>query len=258
MWRVFLIDDAVSRLESMLISVPELNTVGSRNNSHESSGKEDSENNIENKRIETLSGIASVLLPLVKKSDEWHILLTLRAKKMRHHGGEVAFPGGMWEPGDNNLVDTALRECEEEVAISPQAISVLGGLPFSQTRHLTRVRPVVGIVHSLDGMLANPSEIAEIFTVPLAFFIADPRIRTDIFTQKDKGLTRRVPAYDYQGYEIWGFTASVIVQLINRGFACTSDKVSCENGNRMSGNAPNEIKGETIRLHSAPEKIWIY
>jgi 8-oxo-dGTP pyrophosphatase MutT (NUDIX family) len=200
----FLIDDAVNRLESVLISVPELKVA---DNCHNNSN-----------RTETLSGIASVLLPLVKKDDEWHILLTLRAKKMRHHGGEVAFPGGMWESGDNNLVDTALRECEEEVAIPSHAISVLGGLPFSHTRRLTRVRPVVGIIHSLEGMMANPAEIAEIFTVPLTFFMGDSRIRTDIFTQKDKGLTHRVPAYDYQGYEIWGFTASVIVQLINLGF----------------------------------------
>ena len=124
-----MIDDAVSRLESMLISVPELNTVGSRNNSHESSGKEDSENNsgnnIENKRIETLSGIASVLLPLVKKGDEWHILLTLRAKKMRHHGGEVAFPGGMKESHDKDLLATALRETEEEIGVNQNKVTVL-------------------------------------------------------------------------------------------------------------------------------------
>lgn len=164
---------------------------------------------------------ASVLVPLLQQGKDWHVLLTLRAENMRHHGGEVAFPGGVWEEYDDNLIATALRECEEEIAISAKNITVLGGLHTTATRRLTQVRPIVAHIHSTDGMAANPHEIAEIFTVPLDFFLADQRIRTDIFTRRydNKVLTHWVPAYDYKGYEIWGFTASVIVQLMNRVFS---------------------------------------
>ena len=250
----FLIDEAVSRLKSVLISVPELNAVDNPLNNTESN-TEICANNPGNDEVKpSLSGVASVLLPLLQVEGEWHILLTLRAQNMRHHGGEVAFPGGMWEQGDKDLVMTALRECEEEIAITPDSISILGGLLPSYTRSLTRVRPIVGIVSSLERMTANPSEIAEIFTVPLTFFIADSRIRTDIFTHQDSGLTHWMPAYDYQGYEIWGFTAAVIVQLINR---CVTGSIVDSFVDRFAVNT-DDIAGEIIRQHSAPEKIWIY
>jgi 8-oxo-dGTP pyrophosphatase MutT (NUDIX family) len=183
-----------------------------------------------------LCGRASVLVPLVQKQDGWHIILTLRAKNMRHHGGEVAFPGGMWEEGDRTLVDTALRECEEEIAIAPSNVTVLGGLNSAPTRGLTLVRPVVGMVKSLSGLTANPSEIADIFTVPIDFFRRDKRFRTDVFHGRKtakKSDSLWAPAYRFHQYEIWGFTASVIVQLVNRSFGTT-----------------------LVRENPAPEKIW--
>lgn len=190
-------------------------------------------------------GSAAVLVPLMLVNDEWRVVLTLRSSQLRHHSGEVAFPGGMWEEGDNYPVGTALRESEEEIALPAKQVDVLGGLTEMPTRRLQQVRPIVGNISSKISFVANKAEIDAIFTVPLAFFKDDVRIRTDIFrrdaiashspNEADPAITvsQWVPAYEYQGYEIWGFTAAVIVKLMNQ---CFSAKIA--------------------RKNSAPEKIW--
>ena len=129
----------------------------------------------------------------------------------------------------------ASRESEEEIALSRDAVTVLGGLEEIPTRKETRVRPVVGWVEENTPLEANTDEIAAIFTVPLAFFRDDQRLRTDIFTCHKGGIPVQhwVPAYQYGDYEIWGFTAAVLVRLMNRCF-------------------DTDIQ----RQHRAPEKIW--
>ncbi len=175
----------------------------------------------------TLSGQAALLVPLMFENDQWHLLLTRRADSLRSHSGEVAFPGGMWEESDHFPVVTALREAYEEVGLSQDAVNVLGLLEAQQTRRETKVRPVVACIPSTAPLLANEAEIASIFKVPLAFVSEDQRLRTDIFRH------HWVPAYDYQGYEIWGFTSAVIIRMMTRCF-----------GVHFS------------RQHNAPEKVW--
>jgi 8-oxo-dGTP pyrophosphatase MutT (NUDIX family) len=178
---------------------------------------------------------AAVLVPLMLINDEWHLLLTLRSEGLRLHGGEVAFPGGMWEEGDTSPIATALRETEEEIALPISKAKVLGGLEELETRRLTRVRPIVAIIPNDVPLNGNVGEIESIFTVPLSFFKQDKRLRTDIFTRYlQKKLHKHwVPAYQFDQYEIWGFTAAVIVQLMNRCFLA-----------------------DLTRENSAPEKIW--
>jgi 8-oxo-dGTP pyrophosphatase MutT (NUDIX family) len=178
---------------------------------------------------------AAVLVPLMLIDDNWHLLLTLRSEGLRQHGGEVAFPGGMWEEGDTSPIVTALRETEEEIALPMGKATVLGGLDELETRRLTTVRPIVGIIPSDLPLKSNTGEIASIFTVPLSFFKQDKRLRTDIFRRYlEKRLHKHwVPAYQFDQYEIWGFTAAVIVQLMNRCFLA-----------------------DLTRENSAPEKIW--
>jgi 8-oxo-dGTP pyrophosphatase MutT (NUDIX family) len=179
----------------------------------------------------SLPGRAAVLVPLVTNKGSTSLLLTKRAIHMSHHGGEVAFPGGMWEPGDHFPTLTALREAEEEVNLKSHQVDVLGLLPDSFTRNATRVTPVVGIVSDNISLEASPDEIASIFYVPVKEFIADNRIRTDIFNRN--GKTYWVPAYEYEGHEIWGFTAGVISSLLRQCF-----------------------DAELMREHTAPEKVW--
>jgi len=178
------------------------------------------------------AGEAAVLVPIAQYYGDDCLLLTKRALRMRHHGGEIAFPGGMWEPGDQFPIITALREAEEEIALMPCQVEVMGLLPSMPTRNGTKVTPVVGLVRAEELSLSpSPDEIDSIFYVPLGALDPDKRIRTDIFVNRKKPLW--APAYHHDGHEIWGFTAGVIKVLLERCF-----KVHFE------------------RRHTAPEKEW--
>ena len=172
-----------------------------------------------------------VLVPIMVGDGGLSLLLTQRAFNLSHHRGEVAFPGGMWEPGDQFPVSTALREADEEVALNAKYVDVKGLLPSMPTRAGTLVTPVVATVSSAASLEASPDEIESIFCMPMAELLADRRIRTDIFNRDGQSLW--IPAYQYQGYEIWGLTAGVIKMLLGSCF------------NRV-----------LTRQHSAPEKVW--
>lgn len=176
-------------------------------------------------------GHAAVLLPLLETELGLSLLLTKRAEALNTHGGEVAFPGGMWEAADSFPVDTALRESEEEVDLKPQNVEVLGLLPTHPTRRQVMVEPVVGLLRETPVLKPNPDEIDSVFWVPLGFFMEDRRERTDIFNHKDVRLW--APAYRFENYEIWGFTAGVIKTFMNTCFGAKLE-----------------------REHSAPEKHW--
>ena len=177
------------------------------------------------------SGHAAILVPLMIASGEWSLLLTKRAETLRQHGGEVAFPGGMWEQGDHFPLNTALREAEEEIALPSSDVEVKGLLPALSTRQGIPVSPVVATLSSASSLIPSPAEIESIFFVPIHELLKDHRIRTDIFHYEDE--IRWAPAYLYQGYEIWGFTAGVIKMLLEFCFGATLP-----------------------RQHTAPEKVW--
>jgi 8-oxo-dGTP pyrophosphatase MutT (NUDIX family) len=177
-------------------------------------------------------GCAAILVPLIKYEGVLSLLLTQRAFNMRHHGGEVAFPGGMWEQGDEFPLGTALREAEEEVSLKSNDIDVLGLLPTIYTRNHTEVIPVVGVINSPQlSLVSCPAEIESVFMIPLTELSSDCRVRTDIFPRP--GEHGWAPAYHYQGYEIWGMTAGVIKELLVRCF-----------------------NYEFPEKHHAPEKLW--
>lgn len=182
-----------------------------------------------------IDGTAAILVPLISIDDDWHLLLTKRAEHLRHHPGEIAFPGGKWDQGENYPLATALRESEEEIGLLSDNVDILGCLSQLNTRYQTQVVPVAGVIRGEQDFVINPDEIAQIFTVPISFFLEDRRLRTDIFPARAMGVNaeRWVPVYEFEGHEIWGFTAAVIVQLLERCFG-----VSITRGN------------------SAPEKHW--
>ena len=140
------------------------------------------------------------------------LIYTLRAKHLREHPGEVAFPGGKWEPQDPNLLATALRETHEEVALSPSQLRVLGAIKPRSTLAGTQVTPFVGLVSHSVAMVADPNELESVFRVLLSWFRAENCLRVDEFSLA--GLTHRIPAYGYKEYEIWGFTAAVTQEIL--------------------------------------------
>lgn len=157
------------------------------------------------------AGQAAVLVLLTNEPNP-SLVYTKRARHLRLHAGEVSFPGGMWEPADGDLCVTALRETSEEIGLAPQAVQLLGQLAPGQTRKGTWVMPYVACYDPGQPLRANPAELEAIFRVPLASFTAGIQVREDEFERDGRRYT--VPAYLYQDYEIWGFTAAVTAQLL--------------------------------------------
>ncbi|KUJ81702.1 coenzyme A pyrophosphatase [Microbulbifer sp. ZGT114] len=160
-----------------------------------------------------MTGHAAVLLALTDEADP-QVILTLRSQHLSTHSGEVSLPGGRWEPGDRSLKHTALRETEEEIGLPPEEVRVLGPLWPRTTRWDVRVTPWLGIISPQVSLSPNPGELDAIFRVPLSFFLEDPRIRTDRIVIDEHAIY--LPAYQFQDYEIWGFTAGILTEFLTR------------------------------------------
>ena len=155
----------------------------------------------------------AAVMVLLTDEVEPQLVYTLRAKHLNQHAGEVCFPGGKWEPQDSSLLTTALRETHEEIGLSPNMIDVLGALPARPTKSGAMVQPFVGKISADCRFDLNLHELETLFTVPLDAFRQGLQIRTDVFERHGKRF--RIPAYVYQNYEIWGFTAGITSELLN-------------------------------------------
>lgn len=154
---------------------------------------------------------AAVLVP-IHVDPEPSVLLTVRASHLKSHPGQVSFPGGMMESIDPNLSHTALRETEEEVALNPSGIEVLGELSTAFSKDGVLVYPFVGLVSEPHSSHASPDEIAEIFHVPWRYFATE----TPEMQAIDRhGMSFQIPHFHYQGQHIWGMTAMILLELIN-------------------------------------------
>jgi 8-oxo-dGTP pyrophosphatase MutT (NUDIX family) len=154
---------------------------------------------------------AAVLVPLVL-SPEPSVLLTVRASHLNSHPGQVSFPGGMFELEDASLIDTALRETFEEIALPKHQISVVGQLSTAFSKDGVQVYPIVGTLPHAENSKANPDEIAEIFSVPWSYFVT----QTPKLQKIDRhGISFEIPHYYYEGRHIWGLTAMILLELIN-------------------------------------------
>jgi 8-oxo-dGTP pyrophosphatase MutT (NUDIX family) len=156
---------------------------------------------------------AAVMVPLVVVAGALEMLFIRRSELLSSHRGQVAFPGGRVEPSDKNLLATALREAQEEVALSPGAVTVLGRLSTVRTNTTGfLVTPFVGLIESAAQLRADEREVAEIFTVPLSS-LADPTLRGEHHWDS-QGARRVFPAIFYQGKVIWGLTLRITEELL--------------------------------------------
>lgn len=160
-----------------------------------------------------LHGHAAVLLALTDEPDP-QVILTLRSQQLSSHSGEVSLPGGRWDETDPSLEFTALRETHEEIGLPAEEVRILGPLWTRSTRWQVQVTPWLGVVPADAHLTPNPGELDAIFHVPLSFFLDDPRIRTDRITIDQRRIY--LPAYEYEGFEIWGFTAGVLTEFLVR------------------------------------------
>ncbi len=163
--------------------------------------------------------LGAVLVPLFIHDGELRLLYTKRSKRLAHHRGEVAFPGGKQDSTDPNLLMTALREAEEEIGLSPQRVEVLGRLPFFEvSRSGVAVVPYVSVLSSLDGIVANTQEVEEVFSVPISV-LRDPGYRITYHFDHPDGSRSAHPAIAYEGRVIWGLTLRITLALL-RCFDC--------------------------------------
>ncbi|MEA3251933.1 MAG: CoA pyrophosphatase [Pseudomonadota bacterium] len=160
---------------------------------------------------------AAVLLPIVERAEPT-LLFTRRAGHLKQHAGQVAFPGGKREPQDPDLLTTALREAEEEIALAPGRVRLLGRLSDVISLHGIRVTPFVGAIPADLALRPQLGELDTIFEVPLRFFLDDRRSHTDVI--EVDGVPRYVPSYPAEGHVIWGLSAMMLVELLAEGFGC--------------------------------------
>ena len=154
---------------------------------------------------------AGVLIPVIERAPGLRVLLTRRSSELKHHAGQVSFPGGGMEPGDADIVVTALRETHEEVGIRPQDVSVVGYLDPMPTVTGYAVTPVIGLVHGEAVVDIDRREVELAFEVPLAFLLDESNQRA---AERDF-FGRKVPIveFNYRGERIWGATAHMLVEL---------------------------------------------
>ncbi len=158
---------------------------------------------------------AAVLLLLYPHEEQLWLPLTVRSYSLAQHRGEVSLPGGAADPGDTDLVATALRETEEELGIDPQRVTVLGNLtPFYIPASNYELLPVVGYVPCLPPLRPNPAEIAEVLQIPLALLGDRSIVDQEIWVVR--GRQMRVEFFRLHGHKVWGATALLLSELVAR------------------------------------------
>ena len=162
---------------------------------------------------EVMPAPAAVLVPVVMRPEPT-LLFTLRPETMRRHAGQVSFPGGRIDKEDDGPIAAALREAEEEVALPPSAVEIIGAADPYRTVTGFHVTPVVGLVPPGLPLVPNPREVADIFEAPLPYLL-DPMHQT-VRTAQYRGRERHYYEILWEGRRIWGATAAMIVNLSRR------------------------------------------
>ncbi len=159
--------------------------------------------------------VPAAVLVAVRDDGEENIIFTRRHDRLAKHAGQVAFPGGGMEPGDDDMVDTALRESEEEIGLPRDAVTPLGYLDCFETISGFRVTPVVArIAADAPALVPNAGEVADVFEVPLAFFLSRDNLRS--YTVEYRGARRPMVEFRFGGFRIWGATAAMLLNMLKR------------------------------------------
>ncbi|MHC0037035.1 NUDIX hydrolase [Pseudoneobacillus sp. C159] len=174
----------------------------------------------------------AVLLPLVYKDDEMHVLFEVRSLKLRRQPGEICFPGGRMDRDDKDERSTAVRETVEELGIGEEDITNVFPLNYLFSPFGMIIYPFAGFIHDIDEIEPNPAEVEEVFTVPITFFInSQPKIyKVDFKAEPEENFpydliiggenynwrTRHIEEYFYiyEDKVIWGLTARILAHFI--------------------------------------------
>lgn len=156
---------------------------------------------------------AGVLVLLFMKDAELHFLLTKRTEDVEHHKGQISFPGGVMDEDDGSIVETALRECREEIGLLPDAVQILGLFDDYETPSRFAVTPVVAYVPALPKLKPNEQEVADVLEVPISLFLDKANERIE--QRKRYGEIFDVYFYRYRDHDVWGATAAIIRSFLS-------------------------------------------
>ena len=147
-----------------------------------------------------------------QQEPQWELVLTKKAEYLNKHAGQVAFPGGKFEDGDDSILSTALRETEEEVGVEAHLISPFHSLKPQMSRHNIKVYTFIAELDSGASHKPSCGEITHSFNVPIAHFINNDAVHQEV----EAGLL--APCWEFQGFKIWGLTAGIIAMIIKQIF----------------------------------------
>lgn len=153
---------------------------------------------------------SAVMLLLSSSSDYLKVILTRRSMNVGHHKGEISFPGGKKEQGDQTLLETALRETQEEIGVLGRDIEVLGDIDEVATTTGFLIRPYVGMIRSRPKFSIS-SEVNSILEMPIECLFSEAYKRDEIRLKKKNAL--KVPNYVYDGNVVFGATARILDQF---------------------------------------------
>ena len=155
---------------------------------------------------------AAVLLTLYGVEGDFHVVLQKRSQQVEHHKGEISFPGGMADPGDGSLLQTALREAREEMGIVPDDVDVIGRLDDTPTITGFMISTYVGVVQHPYPFVPSSMEVAEVLSVPLSH-LRNPEARR-VETHLEADTFRAMPVFVHNGHVIFGATARILDQFL--------------------------------------------
>ena len=159
--------------------------------------------------------VPAAVLVAVREGGEENVIFTRRHEHLAKHAGQVAFPGGGMEPDDRDMIDTALRESEEEIGLPRDAVTPLGYLECFETISGFCVTPVVArIAADAPALVPSADEVADVFEVPLGFFLNEENLRR--YTMEYRGRRRPMIEFRFAGFRIWGATAAMLVNMLER------------------------------------------
>ncbi|KUI99192.1 CoA pyrophosphatase [Vibrio sp. MEBiC08052] len=154
---------------------------------------------------------AAVLVAFVERSTGLNVIFTKRAAHLKHHPGQVSFPGGKCERWDTSVYATAIREATEEIGLTQQQVELIGCLPALKTVSRFSVTPVVAFASPHYQVTMDPNEVAEVFEVPADYLLHPRNLHHATFVLKN--ARHQVFAIPYQRHFIWGATAQIVHAL---------------------------------------------